>query len=394
MDGSTLEMLLPELQAAILSYFPTLDSLYSSINASPRLFQVFASRKQQILSNMAMRQFHPAVLPDALATVKASQLGDSPSRDSVLEFLGSLPQQYDVHTTALLPEPTAVALCQLHENISFFVAEFAQHALSIMTECSDFSAQREFQAVTGAQETSKPNLSELETGRLQRAFCRFEVYRYLFAGCTTESVPNMTVAEQAHLFLERFPKWEVEEIACVRDYLMNRLCEVFNSMEDEFVEKEIAGNLPVRAESILGRWEEEDRWFSSSQKLDHDSYMEYMLSLGLPFLRQAFRATGEERKGMIISNSCRAGPRFLSKALHQPQQDTEADRQDMTDHSGGVTVSFAEDRMDEPNEGWVWGHDYKPALGWASGLRTELRRVGYVFWDHKRMKESGVLSLR
>lgn len=35
------------------------------------------------------------------------------------------------------------------------------------------------------------------------------------------------------------------------------------------------------------------------------------------------------------------------------------------------------------NEGWLWGHDYRPALVWASSNET-LRRWGWVFWDKER----------
>jgi len=393
MDGSTLELLHPELQAEIMSYFPTLDSLNCLIRASPRLLQVFVSRKQQILSNMAMRRFHPAVLSDALATVKASQLGDSPSRDSVLEFIGSLPIQHVHHTAPILPLTTAVALCLLHEDIQHFVADFSKRSLPILADFSNASNPREHSPIQGSHRDFQSDLSTLEAARLQRAFCRFETYCYLFSKSDTAHT-NVPVKEQSQLFLQLYSKWEIEEIACVRDHLIHRLCEVFDSMEEDFVQREFAGNTPVREESCLDRWEAEDQWYSSMAKMDQLENMEHLLSLGLSFLRQAFQAAGEERNKLIISNNRYQRRSFLSESLRQPKLDTETNDQDRTAYQQGLAVAFEEDAIDKCNEGWIWGHEYRPALVWASGSRKGLRSLGYVFWDHKRLESSGILSIK
>lgn len=394
MDGSTIELLHPELQAGIMSKLPTLGSLHSLIRASPRFFQMFLDRKQQILSNMAMRKFHQAVLSDALTTVKASQLGEPLSRDSVLEFLGSLPIRHDVHAIPVLPISTAVALCRLHKDIEYFMIDFSNRSLRTLAASKDPSDAGDPWPAQDSHVDFKLDFSLLETGRLQRALCRFETYRCLFSKSDDTGHVNMTVKEQSQLFLQLFPKWQIEEIACVRDHLVHRLCEVFDSMEEDFIQREFAGKAPVREESCLDRWEAEDHWFSSAAKMDQTEYMEHLLSLGLPFLRQAFQAIGEERNSLIISNCCYQGNSFLSAALRQPKLQNEANDQDKIAYQNGVMIAFGEDVIDKCNEGWVWGHDYRPALMWASASHKRLRSRGYVFWDHQRLESSDILSLK
>lgn len=393
MGDFNLEMLHPELQARIMSQLPTPGSLHSLIRASPRFFQVFLDRKQQILSKMAMQNFHQGVLSDAMVTVKASQLGDPPSRNSVLQFLGDLPLERDVHRAPVLPINTAVALCRLHEDVDYFLIDFSKRSLRMLAtanEPSDSSNPSPGQYPTHMFE---PVLSSLEAGRLQRAFCRFETFCHLFAKSDTRH-SDITVKEQSQLFLQLFPKWQIEEIACIRDHLVHRLCEVFDSMEDDFVQRELSGKNAVKDYSPLDRWDADDHWFSSFEKADQAEYMEHLLSLGLSFLRQVFQATGEERDIIIISNRKAQYRSFLSAALEQPELHTEANRQDETDYENGVTVAFGEDAINNCNEGWVWGNNFRPALLWASGSDRALRSRGYVFWDHLRLKSSGMLNFK
>jgi len=177
-----------------------------------------------------------------------------------------------------------VGLYRLRENINYFLKDFSQRSLPILAACSNVSGLRVHSPVQPPDGDLKFDLSKIEVERLQRAFCRFETHRFLFCKGTTDNT-TLTVKDRSYLLLQGYPEWEIEEIACVRDYLIHRPCEVFDRMEEDFVQREYAGNTPLRVESCLDRWESKDHWFSMDAKFDQSEYMEHLLSLGLPFLR-------------------------------------------------------------------------------------------------------------
>lgn len=97
---------------------------------------------------------------------------------------------------------------------------------------------------------------------------------------------------------------------------------------------------------------------------------------------------------MIVSNSRYEGNSFLSAALQQPKLQTEANIQDRIGYQEGLIIASEEDAIDKCNEGWVWGHESRPAVEWASGSHKGLRSWGYVFRDYERLGSSGVLLLK
>ena len=146
----------------------------------------------------------------------------------------------------------------------------------------------------------RPQLSALEVGRLQRAFCRFEIYRHLFPMCPhpvhddwecDEGPPNS--AEQASLYLKNYPDYEISEIFCIRDYLTRRLIGIWNRLEDDSVdalppralyfpyEAEDGGGIDV--ESL--EWHHELFFFTDQAKFNIPAQLEYLISCGLPYNR-------------------------------------------------------------------------------------------------------------
>jgi hypothetical protein len=63
-------------------------------------------------------------------------------------------------------------------------------------------------------------VSEMERLRIQRALYRFEIFRTLFVEKdTAKSEAYREGTEMSHLYLLTMRAWEVEEIACVRDWM-------------------------------------------------------------------------------------------------------------------------------------------------------------------------------
>ncbi len=389
--NSGLEALHPEIQELIISHLPTVQSLHSLIRASPRFYQVFRSHKKIALSRLLRRQFHAAVLSDALTVVQASQLERPRTRENVVAFLQGFPLKPErVESATSISLPDCIALCQLYRKLNFFINDLHQRSTVLLIQRSPRKVNNPPERLAMNTVLRSP-LSDVEAGRLQRAFCRFETFRLLFSSPHSTESP-LTVPEQAQMFLEAFADWEIEEIACVRDYLVRRLSQVFDQLEDEFVLGVRTGTVGWRRRTLPDKWDSQHHWFSVSAKDDHASYMETLLSLGLPFLRQVFQSVGEKRKALVIHNSENKG-NFLTAALTKPNKREFAIREYSDAHRSGLMPVFNGDTLQGCNGGWMWGHAYCLRLMWAEGIMRGLRDWGYVFWDMERLESSGFLDM-
>lgn len=385
--NSGLESLHPELQVMVMLQIPEINTLYSLIRASPRFFQVFSSNKERIISALAVVQFHPDAFIDALDAIRASQIENVLSREPILQYLDAFMTD-ESFKTPILPLSTALPLCEMGVHISYFINDFKLRAIPILAQVGKPQSISQEQILYSS-------LSVKEAERLERAFCRFETFRHLFSGEKYNQTP-FTALEQAHLFLEEFNRWEIEEIACVRDYLIRRLNGIFDLVEDEFVEMNVGATVGLADRE---HWEDmfvprQINWFSTSAKHYHHWYMEYILARGLPFLRQVFQSTGQERMQLVTSNNV-YNTEFLTKALRQPSKDTEYDRdvrKAWGSVAGKVPPEAVRDDLDTFNLGWVWSHEDRLPPRHAAPWQKGLRDWGYVFWDRRRLEASGVIG--
>ena len=388
---SRLEALSPELQELIMSHLTTIQSLRSLIGASPRFYQVLRSNRTGILSTILRHQFHPDVFSDALTTAQASQIARSRRCERVFAFLDNFPfDRRHEELSAKFSLPICIALCRLRRNLNYFVQNFYDYSISVLSQKSPRKSQADSKDSAFSEVLHGP-LSDTEIGRLERAFCRFETYGILFSKLPQKGA-RVTVLEQAQLFLETFPDWEIEEIACIRDYFISRLEKVFDELEDEFVDGMRAGTVRWQSTFLPDRWDVEHHWFSKDAKYQHGSYMENLLSCGLSTLFRIFQEAGKKRKALVISNS-NSRCDFLTAALTKPGKRLLASPEEVAKYKLGLMPIFHGDTICGCNGGWMWGHQYHVGLRWANSHMYGLRDWGYVFWDMKRLEESGILDL-
>ena len=405
----TLEKFAPELQLQILCNADTPGSLHSFIQASPRFYQIFLHNKDTVLYTVARRQFHPAVFSDALFFATISQLEQPLPRDTVLELCRTYPGE--LHEGAVLPLPLSVALCKLARNVRFFIEDYARNTLPLMEDLGtslEVDVQAEYRP---EHPVSYSQLSGSETGRLQRAFCRFETYRYLFARCSPgldHSVrecahsTSLTPAEQASLFLEQFPDFQVTEINCVRDYLYRRLRGIFRQLEDTAVDTLPAATFMFDQEGDVesAEWSSGVWLFCNSGKFYQETHIEHLMSLGLAYIHRIFRSTGEEQKDLFIRHDDIAvinhiETDFITTALTElgpnpargniallPKTDPPFE------YKGN-----ADAELDIP-DAWQWANPRAPPLRLSDGAIKGLRDWGFVFWDLDRLRKSGILARR
>lgn len=405
-----LELLAPELQLHILLNANTPDDLHALIQASPRLYQVYLLNKDTLLSAVARRQFHPAVISDALFFAKISQLEYPLSRDTVLELCRTYPGES--HEQTVIPIPMSVALCELASNARFFIKDYARNTLPIMQglgrslDLADVEVLPEYWPESP---TSYSALSDSEVGRLQRAFCRFETYRKLFGRCSSEvdhdfrecrSNPPLTPAEQASLFLEKFPDFQVAEINCIRDFFFRRLRGVCSQLEDTAVD-----TLPREtfifdqhddvegAEWASGVW-----LFTNNGKVYQDDHLEHLMSLGLSYIRRIFDSTGEEQKTLFIRHTYpgliqHLETRFITKALeHLGRNPAAGDIPLLAETDAPFPCEINKDVGLDIPDAWQWVHPRAPPSMLSEGAYKGLRDWGFVFWDLDRLRASGILE--
>ena len=404
---SALELLAPELQLQILFNAATPDYLHALIQASPRLYQVFLLNKDTILSAVARRQFHPAVMSDALFIVEISKLRRPLSRDTVIELCRIYPGELDDGLT--FPMTISVALCKLASNLRFFIEDYARSTLPIMEGLGQSLKIDVLSEYTPENPVSYSKLSDSELGRLQRAFCRFEIYRHLFARCSPEldhdprkcsSRERLTPAEQARLFLEKFPDYQVTEINSIRDFLYRRLRGICSRLEDQAVDT-LAPETFIYDEGIdieTAEWNSGVYLFTNNGKDYQDEHLEHLMSLGLAYVRRIFESTGEEKKVLFIRHI----PGSLFQHLESEFITRAIDFLGRNPARGDIPLLAKDDppfvyeinadvELDIP-DAWQWAHPRAPPLELKDGSQKGLRDWGYVFWDLHRLRESGILE--
>ena len=408
-EKRALETLAPELQLQILFSVDTPENLHALIQASPRLYQIFLHNKDAILSAVARRQFHSAVISDAMCFAKISQLEQSIPRETVLELCRTYPGEQNEGT--IIPIPISIALCKLARNVKFFIEDYARNTLPLMEELGRFGDVDVLPEYRPKNPVSYFKLSNSEIGRLQRAFCRFETYRYLFARCSPEldhnvrecaEVPSLTPIEQASLFLQKFPDFQVTEINCIRDYLHRRLCGICCQLEDKAVD-----TLPPEtfsfgheddveeAEWISGFW-----LFTNSAKAHRSLHLEYLMSLGLKYIRRILVSTGEAQRDLFIRHIASAIGNhverdFMTSAIACLGRNPARGNIPLlakTDPPFAYKIN-AEVELDIP-DAWQWAHPRAPPLSLSDTAVKGMRDWGYVFWDLDRLRESGILDRR
>ena len=408
-ENSALEMLAPELQLQILLNADTPSDLHAFIRASPRLCQVYLHNKDTILSTVALQQFHPAVIPDALFFAKISQLEQPLPRETVMQLCEIYPSEVEAGTT--VPTSTSEALCKLASNVKFFIEDYVCNTLPIMEGLGrslDLEIMPEYKPENLVPHS---DISYSEIGRLQRAFCRFEVYRYLFARCSSKidhdlqdcgQEPSLTSAEQADLFLQHFPDFQVTEINCIRDYLFRRLRGICSQLEDRATDTMPPETFMFDPKGDVegAEWASGVYLFTRNGKAYQDLHLEHLMSLGLPYIHQIFASTGEEQKALFVRHI----PGETINHLERQFITTAVECLGRNPARGNIPLLAATDppfqyninpdvELDIP-DAWQWANPRAPPLFLNDDSMKGLRDWGYVFWDFDRLRESGILERR
>ena len=373
-----LELLNPETQTLIMCHISGITTLHSLILASPRFYQVFRSRRDYHLTQLATQ--HSLSPANGWDAIRASKLPKPPSCDDIGKFLRTFLDDHGFKAPIISPE-LSIPMIKLRTCVDWFVKDFACDSLCNLTRLGELlDLKHDGDAV-------QRKLSAIESQRIARAFCRFETFTYLFRPQQYSGSNKYRVPQQAYEFLNMYEPDEMEEIACVRDYIIRRLWRIFDRMEDDFVAGE-----PLELLQKAAQASDDENWFGESRKEDHMYYMENLMSCGLPFLRELLTADRARSAELVICNSLPLSG-YLTDAfvkvvdhglLEQPE------RLNRGDYLREYKTLFWED-IAECSIGWHWSQSwlsYEPGYPRLKGCRD----WGYIFWERSRMKATGVLN--
>lgn len=403
-EDCALELLSPELQQQILLRSENLDSLCALIRASPRFYQVFRLNKEIILSTIALCQYHPAVRSEAMAIAKLEQLPRQSKRETAVRFCDQFPNQIRRWCESNVPGPVSTDLCKLDRTVKFFINDYAQNTLPVL----DQLGQSQDLEILPLYRVPHPQLSSTEIGRLQRAFCRLEIYRHLFSRCSQEFCPNIhkcitfppvTIAEQAKMFLHDLPTFQISEIACIRDYLFRRLRGIYDDLENEAVRTLTVETMTFDEYDETAMWRSPFYIFTTHAQHLQERHLEHLMSLGLPYIRRILESTGDEQRDLFVHHVGLGfvlghfENDFLSKALQSlgPNPYARDDYKRFSEAPRDFSPAFDEKGYSGLPQGWLWGHYHLQPSKLFDEAYKGLRDWGYVFWDYDRLRDSGIL---
>ena len=388
--SSRFELLPPELQCHILKRLPDWKTLYALIQASPRHLEVYRRSKEGVLAHITRNCITPSVFPIAFDVLEMRQQREPHgNRPAVLSFLKSFLQESPGHPDLSLE--TSKTLLQFHDVVEFFISDLTTTRLAIINGYTHPEQRQSPKTVIDTSESY--DLSVVERSRLARALYYLELYGQLFY--TPERPENqITVVEQATMFLERLKDWELEEFLCIRTYLIEKLTVFLNQVEDDFLE-EFIDEGPSLANGHYQRWDNDDMFFSTTcHGAMQRNWIEGCLTRGLAELKEMFIAsTSEERLDAIGDEGY---PRMgLRQALKE-----------ISDHPRRARSSWEmelnsdaafHDDVETYNAGCLWAMRCLGQPRHANPYDREfdtLRRIGYSIWDHERLARLGILSKR
>ena len=165
------------------------------------------------LSYVGWNHITPAVVPIALKALEQREDRESTSQKTLKD-----PREISLETWK--------SLLRFHQIVDSLISNFTSSRLVTLEDSMHLHKQTVSSRELPARNL---NLSQLEYGRLARAFYHLELYSYVKA----YSKRDMLMASWT--FMQSLRDWELEELLCVRSYLMEGLLAFLNKFEEDFM---------------------------------------------------------------------------------------------------------------------------------------------------------------
>ena len=378
-----LDELATELKVKALKHIPTLPALYNLIRGSPSYHAAYiSSERREILSRVLINDMGPEVFCDAFHLMRARHMwkinlddnSNSTWSSRALDFISNYHDNRSLSSDFGTPTlDSLVEMANFHWDVHFMSARFCHHTLST-------------HPLTAEAEQSYESISRTETSRIYRALYRFELANTIFKLPAEFGRGSEVLIFQTHGkigFFESFNWWEVEEVACVCNYLHQYFLLLikdhrikvrgFDSL-DEFSETCSIFRRRIGADRCLTRSLTELNNLMRKpvgNPNDHLSsrihQLEYMASCPwAPAIYTPLQNSGHHTKSFFSAYD-RAAQEYN---LYPPF---------ISEHEG-------------PNAAWAWLSKKRPD-DWFTFLDPRARHLlcwSYILWDQKRLDGWGV----
>jgi hypothetical protein len=404
MQPPSLLILPTELISAILSSVSSADDLFAFLRASIRMYESFTGAKEKILSAVAHNSLDPRRLPDALIALRClrERRNTKGSRNEKPTIQIRSLSYTIAEANNTIPPPPQLPLIDL---ISLFkyqrvVEDFVQ----------DYASRH-------VVKYGGPSLSSLELYRLRRAFYKYDTFQSSnnLANKMARSDCNRLVCAALVLDSASSP-WEVEEVVCVHEYILRRLEDVFDQVEQDYVESVVAStqeaakldgdaNETSRPSQDVTMWSgdhpslffayddendnEHREFFWTTGKQSHYHAMQYLSTLGLPFLRDLFHTSDKSTRRKTVVKNFLTHSYTLTEILLDCTKSFEEEEQAFDSYR---KLALEGDAPEKRNLGWLWANQYRATPYFASPCDSDFRSWGYVFWDRARLDYLNVVK--
>ncbi|CAG9994012.1 unnamed protein product [Clonostachys byssicola] len=346
---SYLHRMAPELIRAILCSVEGLDGLRCAILTCRLFYDVFSRTPSAIVHQVFFNELDTNhVRREAIAALYASKLALSNPTISLIQafFQDHLEQRNEFDTQLTIEE--AAGASRLHAVVSSLAEEFSKTTLlKLAAACRHDSHTLE--------------LLTSEKARIMRALYMAEIFFNLFR-TTSSNIPEAAQRQCMNDFLVHFTPLEVEQLACVHDFLFRKVSPVFND---------------VAAHDVLwGEFQVEPaQWLGSPE-------LQLFLFKGLVAIKRVAAAKTYAEQQKLFNNI--PGTRRLN--LHRALKEVNY-KGSTTEDASIPGPSASEDYNQGPFAAWKWAQKLEPLTN-----RAMLRSLGYAMWDQERLDKLGILQ--
>ncbi|KAL8646514.1 MAG: hypothetical protein Q9210_006105 [Variospora velana] len=278
-----------------------------------------------------------------------------------------------------------MSLLSLSAIVHWFVDDFWADCLKNIKQLGQLAGLRQDLAVLESP------LSPVEIGRIRRALCRFTTLSHLVS--LPGASEDLLQAGNGLLFLAFYCEDELEELGCIKDYLVRRLWSVFEQIEDDAVRTDVSSPLWRMALAIPSALPGQ-HWFSAATKVQHGAYVNHLTTMGLPFLRNLFVSQGLKRAELVMANSWSRleGIESILDPMYTPWHPSYPDSDGFDGGKYEGTQDFVCDDLENISHGWLYANRGKLAKEHNRRSRKGFRDWGYVMLDSSRLEATGVLQ--
>jgi hypothetical protein len=232
-SGSKLESLPSEIRLMIMNKLGDIDSLRSLSLASKTFNLIRLQHNFIILPAVLENEIDESVFDDAYWALQAAQQ-DFDQSNFVTKHKSFLAEWVGFDRGTVKPKDVPITglieLSALHRNVKSLVDDFCSYSLN-------------GPLATSSSCTNPPAITAVEFNRIARAFYHFELYCSLYKDHPlgenwradvdeNNRVSPSSIRRNSYKIFAAWSAWEVEGIACVKDYFCARLTEAFSNIQE------------------------------------------------------------------------------------------------------------------------------------------------------------------